>query len=712
MSNQSQGKNALENILDGLRNISFGDNSSQMGTGICDTIAIGHFALSDNLVNENVAIGTRALRNNTTGSKCIAIGHQSLLENNTACENTGIGWCVLQNNMTGNSNVGFGTTSLQTLENGHCNSAFGTNSGSKLISGSLNVLVGYESGYTLLSGNKNVVIGAGANVSQSDGIDRIAIGNNAIAMCNRDVQMGSTRTSTIITRNDDAKTLNDQCGTMYFRDQIVSKERWINGEYELPYIDCFGNLCKGQNKDDDDLVVTFTCDLNMCKKTLFNLTSISTDTIYSNVKNKPVYFKSEPIVDYTNDSKNQFWGYKSGKCISTGINNSSIGHGSLEHITLGNDNTANGYNSLHKLTMGVNNTACGRSSLEMMTSGTNNTAIGRLSHWKCQDGNRNTSVGSSSLLNNETGNDITAIGFKSLQMSTRDFNTALGSETGINVTTGTNNVIIGQSAASAGVFSNFNAIPLKSGSRNVFIGSNADAHAENIDESIAIGYKSLVGNGGVAIGYNTESTGVNSIAIGTAAIATMKDCIQLGEGTVSGKAKLNFKSQVIGDECWIDGKKGIALIDEAGNMTKSQITIKGDNCVVSFGKGTLLYQLKGETNENQHKCVLSNSPKIPMGVKWFGRLDVIGSKYDQDDSVCDDSVCYINLTFIAVGPNKNSKYVEIKMTSESDSICVVSVSKIVPGYLDIVIDSSFLLSTPNEVNSVWKWTGTLWITQV
>ncbi|HWX17729.1 MAG TPA: tail fiber domain-containing protein [Chthoniobacterales bacterium] len=111
---------------------------------------------------------------------------------------------------------------------------------------------------------------------------------------------------------------------------------------------------------------------------------------------------------------------------NTGGNNTATGAYALVSNTTANFNTANGYNALYNNTTGSNNTASGVKALYSNTTGLQNAANG---------------VGA--LSNNRTGNGNTAEGYGALGTNGGSFNIAVGYNAGANLTTGSNNVDIG-----------------------------------------------------------------------------------------------------------------------------------------------------------------------------------------------------------------------------------------------------------------------------
>ena len=91
------------------------------------------------------------------------------------------------------------------------------------------------------------------------------------------------------------------------------------------------------------------------------------------------------------------------------------------------------------------NTVVGNLAFASNTTGATNTAIGHQAMGASETTDNNVAVGVNSLYNN-TGNNNVAVGLASLQANTGQANTAIGYLSGSNLTTGSNNTIIGGGA--------------------------------------------------------------------------------------------------------------------------------------------------------------------------------------------------------------------------------------------------------------------------
>lgn len=101
---------------------------------------------------------------------------------------------------------------------------------------------------------------------------------------------------------------------------------------------------------------------------------------------------------------------------------------------------------------GVNNTALGTSALNANTTGHSNTALGNSAMRFNTTGAGNTAMGDFALDGNTTGFSNTAVGRNSLIVSNGSGNIALGFQAGVNLTTGSSDIYIGNEGMSTESF--------------------------------------------------------------------------------------------------------------------------------------------------------------------------------------------------------------------------------------------------------------------
>jgi endosialidase-like protein len=165
---------------------------------------------------------------------------------------------------------------------------------------------------------------------------------------------------------------------------------------------------------------------------------------------------------YSNDAGNRNTATGSNALFSntTGGSNTANGAVALYSNTTGFDNTANGAAALFSNTTGFINTANGATALTFNTTGARNTATGFQALYSNTKGGQNTATGLSALFSNTTGyyntangyealysniigNSNTAEGYQALKNNTGAINIGLGVNAGLNLTTGSHNIDIG-----------------------------------------------------------------------------------------------------------------------------------------------------------------------------------------------------------------------------------------------------------------------------
>ncbi len=244
-------------------------------------------------------------------------------------------------------------------------------------------------------------------------------------------------------------------------------------------------------------------------------------------------------------------GFEAGGAISNSIA-TAFGYKALHNNIAAQGNTAVGWNALYSNVGASFNTAVGAGALYSNTNGTNNTAVGYNALYFNNNnasfntaigyntllkniGEENSALGSSSLDNNTTGSQNTALGFQSLHNNTTgNYNTANGLNALIYNTTGSYNVAVG--ALAGGNPSN------TTGNYNIFIGYNAGA-VGSLQNAIAIGKNALV-------------TQNNSMVLG----GTGVDAISAGIGTGSPTSTLH-----------VEGSLSTAMSNTSGDFTLTGI---------------------------------------------------------------------------------------------------------------------------------------------
>jgi hypothetical protein len=168
----------------------YGSSSERMtGDG---NVAIGDRAMYNNTTgSSNTALNATALFQNTTGSYNIALGQQALYNNTTGSTNVAQGFQAMINNSTGDSNVGIGASALAFSGAGSQNTAVGA-AASFNTSGSQNSSLGSYAGSTNTAGNSNTHLGYYADGTANNFSTSTAIGAMAKVGCSNCLVLGGT----------------------------------------------------------------------------------------------------------------------------------------------------------------------------------------------------------------------------------------------------------------------------------------------------------------------------------------------------------------------------------------------------------------------------------------------------------------------------------------------------------------------------------------
>ncbi len=172
----------------GVRNVAVGSKSMYSNTSGTFNVAIGAEALFNNTDKfENVAVGDQSLYKNGLNStlpghasKNTAVGTKAMFNNTTGYLNSALGSFALFTNTTGHCNTAMGFNSLYNNEDGNFNTSIGHQSSLSNESGTFNTAVGHWSFYSNTSGDNNVAAGHGALFFNQTGSSNTALGTEAL----------------------------------------------------------------------------------------------------------------------------------------------------------------------------------------------------------------------------------------------------------------------------------------------------------------------------------------------------------------------------------------------------------------------------------------------------------------------------------------------------------------------------------------------------
>jgi len=364
--NTAIGNGALKENTTGSNNIAMGSDALRVNTTGTYNLAIGNNALTSNSTgNDNFAMGNNALSQNTTGVYNLALGNGALSSNTTGGSNFGLGVNALRANTTGRNNVGIGVEAMFKNTTGADNVAMGPGALLNNTVGTNNIGLGTNSLRTNTTGKDNVALGSTALFANTTGVNNIAIGTNGL-------------------RNNTTGNNNIGFGTNTLRLNTTGERNIAIGDGTLS-----GNTIGSYN------VGLGISTLNSNTVGVANI-GLGVNTLSKNIN---------------------------------GSSNIGIGNSALFENVSGNYNIAIGYHPLAKATTAGHNIALGYGALEENVSGSYNIAAGTYALAKNTTGQHNNAQGLNALVNNVTGNNNTAIGNGAGEWVKGHNNVHLGSST-------------------------------------------------------------------------------------------------------------------------------------------------------------------------------------------------------------------------------------------------------------------------------------------
>jgi hypothetical protein len=540
-SNTAVGTNALISNTTGSSNSAFGVNALGNNTFGSFNTAQGLQSLNTNSIgNYNTAQGYQSLYLNTTGIDNTAQGVYSLYNNTTGTNNSAVGMIALLGNTTGSANTAMGYqasryngSATNTVAVGYQTagtiaaaafsaqgySVLGYQAGANFATGAdYNTLLGYQSGYGVTTGQKNIYLGAFTSTANAN----ITTGSNNIILGN-DIQAPTATGSNQLV-----------IGNLIYGTGLSGTGSTIAGNIGI------GTTTPGS---------TFAVAGNSYTSGFYNTSGVTGG----------YQIDGTTILQASSTLTSLFVGQSAGNGTMTGGFNLALGTSALTANTSGAINIALGRLTLNHNTTGNTNAALGNLALTANTIGSDNTAIADQSLESNISGNRNTAVGEASLDKNTTGNDNVAMGYNASKLNASptstvaigayagqgqsafnnqgsvsigyfsglnfatgsDYNTSLGFQAGYGVTSGSKNIQLGAFTSSA----NSN---ITTGSNNIIIGNDVKAASATASNQLNIG--------NFIFGTGFSGTG-SSISPGNLALGTSSPWSLLslwGQNTTSG----------------------------------------------------------------------------------------------------------------------------------------------------------------------------------
>ena len=312
------------------------------------------------------------------------------------------------------------------------------------------------------------------------------------------------------------------------------------------------NVCVGHQ----NLATTTTGTVNVSLGYLNDVIANNDNyTIGIGINNK---VESESIGIGTNNytgARSIVLGWECGNTVgatATGTHCLSIGYAALHSLTSGTTNLAIGVNSLYWCTTGTYNIGIGSSAIAGLTAtkvtGDYNVGIGRLALSTTGSGYRNVGIGFECGKAITTGHNNVFLGNAAYAVTTGYYNVIIGALAGPAIVSGISNTIIGTQTCTA-----------TTGSFNTCLGYGCN---------IGVGLSDCI-----AIGDSSICTGANAIAIGNTVTATAGDFIVGGgpsktflpcrAASVAGVPLEYFVGELVADACSERFKKNIRNIDVA-----------------------------------------------------------------------------------------------------------------------------------------------------
>ena len=196
------------------------------------SVALGTSALKSNTTgSDNIAVGTSALKSNTTGPGNIAIGENTLYSNTRGDDNIAIGRNALYQSDTGGGNIAIGYQAMyyqNDINTGNTAVGYQAMVGTNSASNYHNTAIGYRAlnraGNSAENAGQNTAVGSGALENNVTGFGNTAIGTNACRFVN-----GSNKTCIGANSGPSAGHVYSRATDNYERIFIGSRSKFNGG---------------------------------------------------------------------------------------------------------------------------------------------------------------------------------------------------------------------------------------------------------------------------------------------------------------------------------------------------------------------------------------------------------------------------------------------------------------------------------------------------
>lgn len=602
------------------RNLFFGHNAGMNSSSGFNTF-LGYETGMENIGGaQNVFIGYQAGMNNEEGDGTIAIGYRAG-QQNTGSFNIFMGRHagLINGDATGNTFIGYNSGDSNT--SGSNNVFLGYNTAISNVDGASNTFVGQGSGFYNASGSDNTFVGMGSGRRNRTGERNVAVGNNALGTTSTSGDHGDGNTALGYRAGF---TLNTSSHNSYLGEYAgyyneIGDGNTVLGS-EAGYFMTNGNCntvlgFRAYRHNNGGMKNIAIGDSSMLNTTGSYNISIGDMAGLQSEGSHNIFIGRDAGAENDNSNENVFIGSRSGSLNSGGEFNTFIGSETGRNNTTANGNSFMGFHAGDRTTVGAENTFIGNLAGHGNTTGEQNVSLGHHSLYGNRFGSRNVALGFEALANTaDVNNEIT-----------RTENTALGYRAGF-IDMGNYNITLG-SHSEAG-----------DGAYNISLG---------VEASTAGGVITPPGSYGIAIGYQSNAGGANSISIGKSTTANDGNII-LGNNGSSGFGVYN--SVGIGDNVSLTQQNSIVLGDENNSFNNVGIGTSSPNAKLEIYNtdtyGLLLSAVQsGETAlqvwDNRGMSIGDNFIPPTRGLRVWGST-FLGANLDVSNSTTIGNLLYVN----------------------------------------------------------------------
>jgi hypothetical protein len=418
--------------------------------------------------NFSVALGFQAGAALTpTGFSNVFVGYNAGCQMSGGDYNVAVGNSSLQG--TGSSNVAIGAGAMgQTASTGNNNVAIGYQSADALTSGANNIAIGQGSLGASTTASDQVAVGHQAGCTNTTGAQSVYVGSNAGLLSN---SVGST----FIGFGAGCSNTNSGCTTYV---------GYVSGRNATGLSNTYVGALTGCAASNTSACGTL---LGFC----------AGSALTTGNGNILVGFQAGRNVN--SGANNVAIGTAAFQTATTATNNVAVGCGALSGLSTSSGNTALGHRAMLNASTAANNVAVGCNAGEQLSTGSNNVLIGVCAGDTITTGTQNTFIGSASGgLAAGTSEGNTGLGFSALGggVLAGAYNTAVGNNAGLSLTSGAINTLVGYSAGSA----------ITTGGSNTLVGRYAG--------TAALANNVVLSDGAGTIRFQSNASGAISLGTG------------------------------------------------------------------------------------------------------------------------------------------------------------------------------------------------------